>query len=78
MGRAPLTAVMKASYFAELVEKGQIPKSFEEKFGSTPEKFFIATPDLKATLGERFKEVSMGRRWIIYICQIESKSAYSN
>jgi len=60
MGRAPLTAVMKASYFAELAEKGRLPKDFEETFGKTPEKFFIAAPDLKVMLGERFKEVPWG------------------
>ncbi|MEM2028119.1 MAG: hypothetical protein QXS05_01890 [Candidatus Bathyarchaeia archaeon] len=60
MGRAPLTAVMKASYFAELSEKGQLPKRFEEVFGSSPEMFFISVPELKAMLGERFKEVPWG------------------
>ena len=57
MGRSPLTAVMKASYFVELAQKGKLPKSFVEKFGDTPEKFFVATPDLKAKYGERFKEI---------------------
>ncbi|MEM1581348.1 MAG: glutamate synthase-related protein [Candidatus Bathyarchaeia archaeon] len=60
MGRAPLTAVMKASYFAELAEKGQLPKRFEEVFGNSPEKFFISAPDLKVMLGERFREVPWG------------------
>lgn len=60
MGRAPLTAVMKASYFAELAEKGQLPKHFEGVFGNSPEKFFVSTPDLKTMLGERFKEVPWG------------------
>ncbi|MCS7116720.1 MAG: glutamate synthase-related protein [Nitrososphaerota archaeon] len=60
MGRSPLTAVMKASYFAELAEKGKLPKTFEEKFGNFPEMFFIAAPELKAMLGERFKEVPWG------------------
>jgi len=40
--------------------RGSYLKGFEEKFGNTPEKFFIATPDLKAMLGERFKEVPWG------------------
>jgi len=60
MGRAPLTAVMKASYFAELAEKGQLPKPFEELFGSSPEKFFITAAELRAKLGERFKELPWG------------------
>jgi isopentenyl diphosphate isomerase/L-lactate dehydrogenase-like FMN-dependent dehydrogenase len=60
MGRAPLTAVMKASYFSELAERGALPKSFEELFGSSPEKFFINVPELRARLGERFKELPWG------------------
>jgi isopentenyl diphosphate isomerase/L-lactate dehydrogenase-like FMN-dependent dehydrogenase len=57
MGRSPLTAVMKSSYFVELAEKGQLPKDFEEHFGNTPKKFFLSTVDLKARFGERFKEI---------------------
>ncbi|MCX8204997.1 MAG: glutamate synthase-related protein [Candidatus Nezhaarchaeota archaeon] len=60
MARAPLTAVMKASFFAELAEKGKLPKAFEEAFGSAPEKFFIMAPELKAALKERFEEVPWG------------------
>ena len=57
MGRSPLTAVMKASYFKQLAEEGKLPKAFVDKFGATPEKFFIAAPELKAKYGERFKEI---------------------
>ena len=57
MGRAPLTAVMKASYFKELAEKGKLAKKFAERYGTKPEKFFICTPELKARYGERFKEI---------------------
>jgi glutamate synthase domain-containing protein 2 len=57
MGRSPLTAVMKADYFKQLAEEGKLPKTFANKFGATPEKFFIATPELKAKYGERFKEI---------------------
>lgn len=57
MGRAPLTAVMKSSYFVELAKKGNLPRSFTELYGTTPERFFIATPELKASYGERFKEI---------------------
>ncbi|MEM2541765.1 MAG: glutamate synthase-related protein, partial [Candidatus Methanomethylicia archaeon] len=60
MGRAPLTAVMKASYFAELAEKGKLPRSFEELYGNSPEKFFISAPDLKAIFKERFREIPWG------------------
>jgi len=57
MGRSPLTAVMKADYFKQLAGEGKLPKTFANKFGATPEKFFIATPELKAKYGERFKEI---------------------
>ena len=57
MGRSPLTAVMKASYFKQLAEEGKLPKTFADRFGNTPEKFFIATPELKEKYGERFKEI---------------------
>jgi len=60
MGRSPLTAVMKASYFTEMAERGRLPKHFEELFGSSPEKFFITVPELKTMLGERFKEAPWG------------------
>ncbi len=57
MARAPLLAVMKSSYFVELSKKGKLPRTFAERNGTTPDKFFIATPDLKATHGKRFKEI---------------------
>ncbi|MEM4576364.1 MAG: glutamate synthase-related protein [Candidatus Nezhaarchaeales archaeon] len=60
MGRAPLTAIMKASYFAELAENGKLPRHFQELFGDSPEKFFITLPELKARLGEKLKEVPWG------------------
>ncbi|MBS7634693.1 FMN-binding glutamate synthase family protein [Candidatus Bathyarchaeota archaeon] len=60
MGRAPLTAVMKSSHFADLAQKGLLPKYFEELFGSLPEKFFISVPDLQTMLGGKFKELPWG------------------
>jgi hypothetical protein len=57
LGRSPITAVMKSSYFKQLSEEGKLPKAFSDKFGSTPDKFFIATPELKAKYGTRFKEI---------------------
>jgi len=58
MARAPLLAVMKSSYFVELSKKGKLPKTFAERHGTTPDKFFITAPELKATYGKRFKEIS--------------------
>lgn len=57
MGRAPLTATMKAHYFAQRYKEGKLPKNFTKKFGDKPEQFFIATPELKAEYGERFKDI---------------------
>jgi hypothetical protein len=34
-----------------------LPRAFADKFGSTPDKFFIATPELKKKYGDRFKEI---------------------
>jgi len=60
MGRAPLTAVMKASYFAELAKIGRLPADFVERFGDSPEKFFISVPELRTRLGTRFNELPWG------------------
>ncbi len=57
LGRSPITAAFKGSYFKQLAEEGKLPKTFADRFGATPEKFFIATPELKAKYGERFKEI---------------------
>jgi len=57
MARAPLTAVMKASYFTELAKAGRLPKAFSEEYSDSPEKFFIATPKLKQDYGEDFKKI---------------------
>jgi hypothetical protein len=57
MGRSPITAAFKGSYFSQLAQEGKLPKAFADKFGATPERFFIAAPELKAKYGERFKEV---------------------
>jgi glutamate synthase domain-containing protein 2 len=59
MGRSPITAAMKASYFKELAAEGKLPHQFAEKFGNTPEKFFIAMPELKAKYGLRFNEIPL-------------------
>ncbi|MEM2102332.1 MAG: glutamate synthase-related protein [Candidatus Bathyarchaeia archaeon] len=57
MARSPLTAVMKSNYFRQLAQEGRLPKTFADRYGATPEKFFIAAPELKAKYGERFKEI---------------------
>jgi len=57
MGRSPITAAFKGSYFKQLSDEGKLPRTFADKFGSTPDKFFIATPELKKKYGDRFKEI---------------------
>ena len=52
-----MTAVFKGSYFTELAEKGQLPKIFAERYGTAPEKFFVAAFDLKKRFGARAKEI---------------------
>ena len=53
MARAPLTAAMKSLYFTELAEKGRLPRDFANKYGKDPEKFFIATEELKTEYGSK-------------------------
>ncbi|MFV9677522.1 MAG: glutamate synthase-related protein [Methanosarcinales archaeon] len=53
MARSPLTAAMKALYFAELAEKGRLPRDFANKYGNNPERFFIATEELKTEYGSK-------------------------
>jgi hypothetical protein len=59
MGRSPITAAMKANYFKLLAEQGKLPKGFADRYGTEPEKFFIAAPSLKANYGERFSEIPL-------------------
>jgi isopentenyl diphosphate isomerase/L-lactate dehydrogenase-like FMN-dependent dehydrogenase len=57
MARSPLTAVMKSSYFCELSEKNKLPRTFVQKYGDSPEHFFISTPQLKNKYKEKFKDI---------------------
>ena len=57
MGRAPLTAAMKASYFSELAREGRLPRAFADSYGTTPDKFFIAAPELRKKFGGRSEEI---------------------
>ncbi len=60
MARAPLTAVMKSSYFTELAAQGKLPKAFSDLYGGAPEQFFLASAELKARYGD---EVGNGIPW---------------
>jgi len=57
MARSPLLSVMKSSYFVELAKEGKLPRTFAERYGTVPDKFFISAPELKAEYKERFKEI---------------------
>ncbi|MFQ6085958.1 MAG: glutamate synthase-related protein [Candidatus Bathyarchaeia archaeon] len=57
IGRSPITAVMKSSYFIELAKKERLPKAFAKSYGTSPEEFYINAPVLKARFGEKFKEI---------------------
>jgi hypothetical protein len=57
MGRSPITAAMKSNYFKILAEQAKLPKTFADRYGTNPDKFFIATPILKKKYGERFSEI---------------------
>ncbi|MEM3452383.1 MAG: glutamate synthase-related protein [Candidatus Hadarchaeum sp.] len=57
MARAPLTAVMKSSYFVELAKENKLPRDFAEQYGSTPDKFFLAASKIKELHGDRFSNI---------------------
>jgi glutamate synthase domain-containing protein 2 len=59
MGRSPITAAMKAAYFKQLAADGKLPKQFADRYGTTPEKFFIAIPELKAKYGSQFSSIPL-------------------
>jgi glutamate synthase domain-containing protein 2 len=59
MARAPVTAVMKATYFMELAERKGLPREFAEQFGTDPIKFFVTVPELEKEYGDRFKDIPL-------------------
>lgn len=60
MGRAPLTAVMKATYYVKLAKEGRLPKKFAENYGTDPRRFFICAVELENRFGEDFKRILVG------------------
>jgi len=52
MARAPLTAVMKSDYFAELARNGGVPQRFAALYGQDPDAFFISAPLLRKKHGQ--------------------------
>jgi hypothetical protein len=57
VARSPLTAAMKSDYFVQLAKEGKLPRGFVEDYTNDPEKFFIASADLKQEYGNRYKEI---------------------
>ena len=55
IGRAMLTAVMKAEYFVKLAREGELPRNFTEYYGTDPERFFSFLPELKRTVNDLSK-----------------------
>ncbi|MCS7113461.1 MAG: glutamate synthase-related protein [Nitrososphaerota archaeon] len=60
IGRAMLTAAMKAEHFVELARKNELPKSFVNIYGDDPEKFFASLPELRAKLGDKVYSIPWG------------------
>ena len=52
MARAPITAAMKASYFADLAAEGKLPRQFADLYGADPDQFFITSAELKSRFGD--------------------------
>ncbi len=59
IARAPLTAVMKATYFMELAEQKKLPRDFAEQYGTDPAKFFITAPELNKKYGSKSKNIPL-------------------
>jgi len=60
MARAPITAVMKATYFNELSKKNDLPSGFAKVYTSDPAKFMIAYSDLEEKYGKDVKKIPLG------------------
>jgi hypothetical protein len=52
LARAPLTAAMKSSYFADLASADKLPKSFADLYGKEPDQFFITSAELREKYGD--------------------------
>jgi hypothetical protein len=59
MGRSPITAAMKANYFKQLADQSKLPKTFADRYGTEPDRFFIAMPELKKKYGKRVSEIPL-------------------
>ncbi len=60
MARAPITAVMKASYFSELAEQNSLPLEFVGNYGGEPDKFFVCSTELRERFGKDYDLIPPG------------------
>ncbi len=60
MGRSPITAAFKGSYYSELAEKDKLPSTFEDEYGSDVEDFFVTASDLKEEYGDKYDDIPPG------------------
>ncbi len=60
MARAPITAVMKASYFTELSGSNELPAKFTKLYGNEPNQFFICSTELEERFGADYNKISPG------------------
>ncbi len=54
LGRAPITAVTKATHFLKLAAKGQLPQTFVQRYGKDANKFFASRNEMQSLLGNKF------------------------
>ncbi|MEM3526675.1 MAG: glutamate synthase-related protein, partial [Candidatus Jordarchaeaceae archaeon] len=60
MARAPITAVMKASYFSELAAENALPLEFVNQYGDEPNKFFLCSAELRERFGRDYDSIPPG------------------
>lgn len=60
MARAPITAVMKASYFSELAAENSLPLEFVNQYGNEPNKFFLCSAELRERFGSDYDLIPPG------------------
>ncbi|MEM1560386.1 MAG: glutamate synthase-related protein [Ignisphaera sp.] len=51
MGRAPITAAMKAEYFSKLAQEGRLPKIIADEYGLTPDVFLVNYIHIRNVIG---------------------------
>lgn len=60
MARAPITAVMKASYFTTLAKEDSLPPDFVVQYGDEPNKFFVCSTELRERFGKDYETLPPG------------------